>query len=155
MNALHILALRSVDWLGKPSPGRGTPLPASDPRHALLLAMLFVTAVLLVVWLTARLQARATERQPRRRPYRLFRHLLNQLGLTRGDRMLLTAIARCRQLKQPAVLLLSPALFAHHTDRWLAESRFAPLWPRAIQRLNRIAQRVFAPPSDPGPDPGD
>ena len=49
----------------------------------------------------------------------LFHSLLSDLGLTVRQRDLMRRIARDRQLKEPAVLLVAPALYWTYATQWL------------------------------------
>ncbi len=78
----------------------------------LLLKLLafMVVLVLLTHYLTKHLQGREKAAQTAS-PTRLFRGLLQQLGLTAVERRLLESVARQCKLANPSVLLLSPVSF--------------------------------------------
>ncbi|HEX2974101.1 MAG TPA: hypothetical protein VHP11_17340 [Tepidisphaeraceae bacterium] len=143
MNGFLLLAYKGVDWLGIPRDGAGEVANTSDQRQIISL-IFFATSLILMLWLFARIQGRMNSPSKPYRPYGVFRRLLKHHGIVRGDRIMLCVLASCQRIKQPAVLLLSPALFAQHAEQWLTRSRVGTAWPGARKRLVRVAQRVFA-----------
>ncbi len=137
---LAMLAMDLSRWEG----GLWDSTSPAEQRRQFVTIVLLATSLILLVWLVTRIQGRLERPEAMHRPWRLFTALLKEHGLGRGDRVLLCTIAWCRRLKQPTVLLLSPALFTRHATAWLSESRFAPLWPQGKDRLARIARMVFA-----------
>lgn len=83
---------------------------------AVLLVLLILAAVVFAAYLLTlrqrRVQAPSTPADPRR----LYRDLLDKLSITPPQRRLLDTAVEMESLKQPAVVLLSPALF----DRYVA-----------------------------------
>ncbi|MGC4121542.1 MAG: hypothetical protein QM765_44595 [Myxococcales bacterium] len=139
----RMLALTSIDWLGIPRDNaEGVASGADSPRQILSLVF-FATSLILMLWLLARIQGRMNAPVRSYRPYRVFRRLLKHHGVGRRDRLMLCVLAGCRRIKQPAVLLLSPALFAQQAELWLTQSQVGSAWPGAHQRLVSVAQRVF------------
>lgn len=144
MNSLHLLALKSIDWPGIPQSGAQQTAGAPDQERQIITIIFFATSVILTIWLIARIQSRIQTPQKPHRPYRLFGRLLKHHRLGLADRWMLFVLAGCQGMKQPSLLLLSPGLFAKHADAWLSGSTLGSAWPRARQRLVRIAQQVFA-----------
>lgn len=89
---------------------------------AVLLVMAVLAAVLLVVYfLTARQRSTVVDAR-RALPTQLFTDLLAKLDLTARQRHLVVAAATALRLENPAVILLSPAVFDRHVEEWQASS---------------------------------
>lgn len=142
MDTLHLLALQGIRWLGKPAPD-GWRNPPAERQVEWLTVLAIATSLLLLLWLLARIQGRMTSPQPPRHPYRLLGRLLRRHGVGIVDRWLVLLMVIDQRVRPPAVLLLSPALFARHADAWLTRSKLASLWPGTRKRLLGVAQRIF------------
>lgn len=144
MNAINLLALKSINWLGIPRDVAQESAGAADQERQMVMIIFFATSVILTIWLIARIQNRMRTPTKPRQPYRVFRQLLRHHELGLADRWILYSLAVCQGMKQPTLLLLSPGLFAQYAEKWLSGSVVGGSWPRARQRLVRIAQRVFS-----------
>jgi hypothetical protein len=138
-----LLALKSIDWLGVPHEHIPGDNGVVDQQNQSVSVTLFIISLILLAWLIARIQSRMRMPQRPHRPYRVFSQLLRHQGVSASDRLVLLVLAMSRRMKQPAVLLLSPALFTRHAEAWLGGS-LGSHWPGARQRLVRVAQQVFA-----------
>ena len=83
----------------------------------LLVLLGLIGGVLLVHYLTLR-QNKSERRTHHPDPQMLFRDLQGKLALTPSQRQLLDRVARDLNLENPAVLLLSSALFDRHVNAW-------------------------------------
>jgi hypothetical protein len=148
MNAAFVLALHSVYRLGQTS-GVWRESSANQKQRDLAMVLLFSTALILLLLLISRIHSRVGAPRTVSRPWRVFWCLLKHHGLCLSDRLLLCAIVRGQRVRQPAVLLLSPDLFARFARQWLGDSGLVPLWPGAQVRLTRIARQVFGEQAGP------
>lgn len=97
----------------------------------------------LLVWGVSRLQARLNAPAPAR-PMRLFRRMQRKIGIPAPDRVRLWLLARASEIRYPAALLISPALFDEAVSRY-RESRKA-LLPIPPARFAAIRARLFPAP---------
>lgn len=85
----------------------------------LLVMAVLAVVVLVVYYLTMRQRSTVVDTR-RALPTQLFTDLLAKLDLTQRQRRLLDAVATSLHLKDPAVILLCPALFDRHVEQWQA-----------------------------------
>ena len=81
--------------------------------------VLILSAVVLVVYLLTRSSRPRSKTADRSNPQQVFRNLLARLELPPPRRKNLLAIAKDQALTHPSVILLSRALFDHHSAAWL------------------------------------
>jgi hypothetical protein len=99
--------------------------------------LLAATAVMVVLIAAERIRHWLRAREPDR-PHRLFRRLLRGLGLTARQRRLLRDMAAHLRLEHPAVLLLSPQIFAAQSAAWAKVRGRVP-----TDELAAVAKQLF------------
>lgn len=87
---------------------------------AVVLVMALLAAVVLVAYYLTMRQRSTVVDTRRALPTQLFTDLLAKLDLTQRQRRLLNAVATSLRLKDPAVILLCPAVFDRHVEEWQA-----------------------------------
>ena len=92
-----------------------------------IMAAFFVVAGIVAVVVLVKLLTQSQKRSGRPtvtdQPQELFADLLAGLELTQQQRRLLTAVAQEFGIKNPAVILMSVALFDQYVGRWRERSR--------------------------------
>jgi hypothetical protein len=97
---------------------------------AVLLVLALLAAVVLVVYYLTMRQRSTVVDARRALPTQLFTDILAKLDLTPQQRHLVGAVATALRLENPAVILLSPAVFDRHVKEWQANDSSAGGEPR-------------------------
>ena len=104
-----------------------------------ILAVFAIVVLLCVVALVFRFQQRRQGRELNNAE-KLYRSLLNRLGLSVRQRDLLRRIASEQHLDNPTVLLLGRRVFERHARRGLATGNASP---DETRRIEELADRLF------------
>jgi hypothetical protein len=107
-------------------------------RTEVMWGLVFLTALVVMLWLVSRWLKRRQRAQPYNSPRRLFFGLCRAHGLRWSDRWLLWRVAKWQRLKDPGRLFLEPQRFE--------EANLGPLRASA-PRLKAIRQRLFIEPA--------
>jgi len=102
-----------------------------------------IVALLITLLIVYRLQRRRSLSPLARRPYRLFTHVLRQLGLPLPDRLLFSFAAKRCNLRQPTLVLFSPELLNAHLGRWANTRRLRPVRHYVRRRVDALAASAF------------
>lgn len=119
--------------------------PEESPFASLQSLLVVMGIVLLVLFAATRIIRQKSRPVAARNPRRLFSTLLQQLGATYTDRLLMHQAAHHAQLAQPAMMLLSPELFQRYAINWADQLRIGFFRQRVHARFEAIAARAFAP----------
>jgi hypothetical protein len=115
----------------------------------LVLPLVGVAALFALLSLLYSLQKRR-QRADIDHPGKLYRRLVQRLGLSAPQRDLLYRMAADLRLPNPSVVLLGRRIFDTHAQRWLATGRATR--PDSPQRIAELADSLF--PGQPASDQG-
>jgi len=108
----------------------------------ILVAALVLGIFLGVIWIWKAGRTRQVLRlgRPRSSPVHIFNEVVEGLGLTLADRMLLIRVAHQQALPSPLTLVLSEATFGHHLEQYtqaVGAKRRAKIQGR-VARIKRV-----------------
>lgn len=109
-----------------------------------LLLVAAIIGIVLVMLVSQRIRRRQAGELFANQPYRLFSHVLKELGVGFGDRLLMRRAARKCGLRQPAVMLFNPDLMERTIGRWADTISVSPLRTHVRQRLEAVIALAFA-----------
>ncbi len=122
------------------------PIEAEPPDVQKILNFCMIGLAALAALLISRgIWQRRSGKNAARNPMWLFSHVLKQLGIGYSDRFLLKSAARSTSLKQPTLMLFSPALLERYAGLWADSIPVRPVRERVRTRLIAIAEKAFPP----------
>ncbi len=122
------------------------PIEAETPDFQEILNFCMIGLAMLAVVLIARgIWQRRSGGNAARNPMRLFTYSLKQLSIGYSDRFLLKAASRSKSLKQPTLMLFSPALLERYAGHWADSIPVRPVREHVRNRLAVIAEKAFPP----------